>query len=159
MAEPVAMADGGYGASGDGAVAGESGGGSALGMVVGVAMLLVTAVATIVSKVWHGITKDGTLAAAGRQGADELGAALKAFPDSIQTQESGTVWNPTQGEIAAGRSSGRHYTGKGYSSYYSSYSSSSQPPHPWPSEIAAMPPPAQDRDPGPDQSHDAGHSM
>jgi hypothetical protein len=42
----------------------------------------------------------GTLMAAGRQGADEIGQALKAFPDSIQVQEPGTILNPTQGEIA-----------------------------------------------------------
>jgi hypothetical protein len=40
------------------------------------------------------------LMAAGRQGADEIGQALKAFPDSIQVQEPGTILNPTQGEIA-----------------------------------------------------------
>lgn len=55
------------------------------------------------SSAWNAITKDGTLAAAGRQGADELGMALKAFPDSIQVEEPGTIWNPTQGEIAAAR--------------------------------------------------------
>ena len=48
--------------------------------------------------------KDGTIAAAGRMGIDELGAALKAFPDSIQQQETGSIWNPTQGEVAEARS-------------------------------------------------------
>ena len=47
--------------------------------------------------------KDGILAAAGRMGIDELGAALKAFPDSIQQQETGAIWNPTQGEVAEAR--------------------------------------------------------
>lgn len=42
----------------------------------------------------------GALQAAGRQGAKELGEALKAFPDSISVSEPGTVFNPTQGEIA-----------------------------------------------------------
>jgi hypothetical protein len=42
----------------------------------------------------------GTLMAAGRQGADEIGQALKAFPESIQVQEPGTILSPTQGEIA-----------------------------------------------------------
>ena len=51
-------------------------------------------------------TQDGHLAAAGRQGIDELGAALKAFPDAIQTQEPGTIFNPTQGEVAADRKAG-----------------------------------------------------
>src|SRR5688572_20920212 len=49
------------------------------------------------------LLRDGTLAAAFRQGIDELGEALKPFPQSIQVQESGSIWNPTQGEIAAAR--------------------------------------------------------
>src|SRR5258708_3689567 len=101
-------------------------GGGAASMV----LLPFLAVGTIIGKIWGGITRDGTLAAAGRQGADELASALKAFPESIQTQETGTIWNPTQGEVAARRQYGRH-TGS-----HSSYSSSRQPPHPWPSEIA-----------------------
>lgn len=48
-------------------------------------------------------TQDGHLAAAFRQGIDELGVALKPLPDSIQAQEAGTIFNPTQGEIAADR--------------------------------------------------------
>jgi hypothetical protein len=58
---------------------------------------------SLASRVWAAITKDGHLAAAGRQGADELATALKAFPDSIGVDEPGTIWNPTQGEIAAER--------------------------------------------------------
>ncbi|KAJ3064489.1 hypothetical protein HK102_008188, partial [Quaeritorhiza haematococci] len=60
-------------------------------------------VKSALTSTWNAMTKDGTLAAAGRQGADELGTALKAFPDSIQADEPGTLWNPTQGEIAASR--------------------------------------------------------
>ena len=45
--------------------------------------------ASVIAKVWNAVMADGMLAAAGRQGIDELGAALKAFPDSIQVQESG----------------------------------------------------------------------
>ena len=56
-----------------------------------------------VAKLWNAVTADGVLAASVRQGIDELGAALKAFPESIQVQETGTLWNPTQGEIAADR--------------------------------------------------------
>jgi ParB family chromosome partitioning protein len=41
--------------------------------------------------------------AAGRQGIDEIGMALKAFPDAIQAQEVGTIFSPTQGEIADDR--------------------------------------------------------
>lgn len=51
-------------------------------------------------------TQDGHLAAAGRLGIDELSAVLKAFPESIQAQEAGTLWNPTQGEVAADRKAG-----------------------------------------------------
>ena len=58
-----------------------------------------------VAAVFHAATRDGTLAAAFRQGAGEIGHALKAFPDSIQVHEPGTVLNPTQGEIAAARDS------------------------------------------------------
>ncbi len=42
----------------------------------------------------------GAAMAALWQGGKELGAALKAFPDSISIDEPGTVLNPTQGEIA-----------------------------------------------------------
>ena len=66
-------------------------GGSVLGMVVTVAVVAAVTVARLVASLWHGLTKDGTLAAFMRQGADEVGAALKAFPDAIQTQETGTV--------------------------------------------------------------------
>jgi len=42
----------------------------------------------------------GALSAAVRQGAGEIGTALKAFPDSIQVDEPGAIFSPTQGEIA-----------------------------------------------------------
>ncbi len=38
--------------------------------------------------------------AALRQGGKEIGTMLKAFPDSISIDEPGTVFSPTQGEIA-----------------------------------------------------------
>lgn len=76
----------------------ESGGGA-----VGLIMAVHAAVKSGLSSAWNAVTKDGTIAAAGRQGADELGMALKAFPDSIQAEEPGTIWNPTQGEIASAR--------------------------------------------------------
>ena len=77
----------------------ESGGGA-----VGLIAAAHAAVKSGLSSAWNAVAKDGTIAAAGRQGADELGMALKAFPDSIQAEEPGTIWNPTQGEIAAARS-------------------------------------------------------
>ena len=41
-----------------------------------------------------------------RQGAKEVGAALKAFPDSISVDEPGGMLSPTQGEIAERNRSG-----------------------------------------------------
>jgi hypothetical protein len=57
----------------------------------------------VIGRVTHAITKDGMLAAAFRQGADELAKALRAFPDTIHAEEPGTFLNPTQGEIADNR--------------------------------------------------------
>jgi hypothetical protein len=127
--------------------------GSLLGMVGNIFVLAVAGIAVLVAKLWHAITEDGTLKSAARQGVDELGVALKAFPDSIQTAETGTVWSPTQGEIAADRKSAFH------SSYYTSFSSS--PPHPWPSEVARDNAEGSDRRQGRDQGddYDAGASM
>ena len=101
---------------------------------------LVGAIFSGVAKVWNAVTEDGYLAAAGRQGLGELGQALKAFPDSIQVHEPGTIFNPTQGEIAADRAD-----------------SIGRPP--WPSEIAdenrSQPSTGNGRDTG----YDAGCSM
>jgi hypothetical protein len=113
-------------------------GGSVLGAIGSAVAMSFLAVASMVATLWHAITADGTLAAAARQGADELGAALKAFPDSIQVQESGTVWNPTQGEIGAARQ-GQQTRGLGHSSYYSSYSHTAGSRESWPSELASQP--------------------
>ena len=130
-------------------VSGQSGS-SLVGLAATVAVVALVTVARLVAKVWHGLTKDGTLAAFMRQGADELGAALKAFPDAIQTQETGTVWNPTQGEIASRRSPGNHS---------GNYISFSNHPHPWPSEVARENRHRPDTGKGRDHGHDAGHSM
>jgi len=165
MAEPSSKAEGGDSAAPGNGQSAESGveaggGGSVLGAVASAVMMAFLAVIAIVSTLWNAITEDGTLAAAGRQGLDEIGAALKPFPDSIQTQESGTVWNPTQGEIAAARKGNHQPRGIGYSSFYSSYSHTSGPRESWPSEIAKDQRPV---DPGEDHRYDAdqddGHSM
>jgi hypothetical protein len=95
-----------------------------------------------VARVWNAVTEDGYLAAAGRQGLGELGQALKAFPDSIQVQEPGTIFNPTQGEIAADRET-----------------SSIGPPHPWPSEIADGNRNQPVNDNGNDFGKEGGYSM
>lgn len=59
--------------------------------------------AGVVKATYEALNRDGTLAAAFRQGAQELYTALKPFPESIQVNEPGTILNPTQGEIARAR--------------------------------------------------------
>jgi hypothetical protein len=59
---------------------------------------------SLLGRALHAATKDGTLAAAWRQGLGELGEALKAFPDSIQVRELGSIGAPTPGEISMQRS-------------------------------------------------------
>lgn len=73
------------------------------GGLVGAVTTAVASTAAVVTGILNAIMKDGTLAAAGRQGADELAMALRAFPESIHADEPGTILNPTQGEIAASR--------------------------------------------------------
>lgn len=52
------------------------------------------------------LMRDGTLAAAWRQGADEIAQALKAFPDSVaQHHEPGSINNPLYSDIARARES------------------------------------------------------
>lgn len=73
---------------------------------VGVVSTFAASVAGIrsaVNAIIEPFTRDGTLAAFFRQGADEMAVALKAFPESISVDEPGTILNPTQGEIAADR--------------------------------------------------------
>ena len=73
----------------------------------GGALSFAAAIVTLINRgtasIFHAATRDGTLAAAFRQGAGEIGQALKALPDSIQVQQPGTLLNPTQGEIADAR--------------------------------------------------------
>lgn len=101
---------------------------------------LVSAIAEGLGKIWDAVTGDGYLAAMGRQGIDELGTALKAFPDSISVDEPGTLWNPTQGEIASDRADG---VGRS----------------PWPSEIASQTQNQSSNDNGNDRGYDGGYSM
>lgn len=64
-----------------------------LGVLMTPITMIAAGIAAFVSELWH----DRTLAAFGRQGIDELGTAIaKPFPDSIQVDEIGTIWNPTQ---------------------------------------------------------------
>jgi hypothetical protein len=50
--------------------------------------------AGVVGKVYDAVMEGGQVQAFFRQGADEIGVALKAFPDSIHVDEPGTVFNP-----------------------------------------------------------------
>lgn len=55
-------------------------------------------------KAVEAVMKDGTLAAAFRQGAQEIyDGLLKPFPDVTSVREVGTVFSPTQGEVASAR--------------------------------------------------------
>lgn len=112
-------------------------GGKASGGLIASAIV---SVGSAIGKVWNAIMADGVLAAAGRQGVDELAMALKPFPESIQATEMGTLWNPTPGEISASREHGRQ---------------------PWPSEIAEANRhlPSKDHGNDYDHGHDAGYSM
>ena len=49
------------------------------------------------------LLRDGMLAAAFRQGVDEIWQALKPFPETIQAHEPGTLLNPLPSEIAEAR--------------------------------------------------------
>ena len=65
---------------------------------------ILSAIAGGIGSVIGAVMEDGTIAAARAARRDsEFGMALKAFPDSIQVQEPGTIFNPTQGEIAEAR--------------------------------------------------------
>jgi hypothetical protein len=124
-------------------------GDKASGGIVGLLFKPFEVIGTMIGKAWDAIMADGVLEAAGRQGIDELGAALKPFPESIQVSELGTLWSPTPGEIAADREHGRHSA------------TSSGPPHPWPSELANQNRhlPSKDHGNGHENGHDAGYSM
>src|SRR5262249_34871305 len=54
------------------------------GGVIGALMTPVTMVAALIAAFVSDLWRDRALAAFGRQGLDELGTAMKAFPDSIQ---------------------------------------------------------------------------
>ena len=133
--------------------------------IAGMAVRSVALVVATLAFVWNKMTKDGHLAAAGRQGIDEIGHALKAFPDAIQAQETGTIFNPTQGEVAASRKAavygqGSHPSPSRMASDRASVFGPDQAPARSPSEIAA------DRGvqglgqgPGQEQGHDHGRDL
>ncbi len=105
-----------------------------------------------VSLLVHKAMQDGTIKAAGRQGIDELGAALKAFPDAIQAHEAGTIFNPTQGEVAAGRKAEGHHPSGIVGGKHGVYGPEHErPASRTPSELAA--------DRGPVQGPELGHGQ
>ena len=57
-----------------------------------------------IAAIYHAVMRGGELQAAFRTGIDELGHALKAFPDSIQARaEPGGMFEPLHSDIAAAR--------------------------------------------------------
>lgn len=59
---------------------------------------------SLITSAYRAVMRDGFIAAAGRQGVDELAQALKAFPDSIQAHaEPGGMFEPLHRDIAAAR--------------------------------------------------------
>ena len=75
------------------------------GAGIGKAAAFALATASLVAQK---VTQDGHLAAFWRQGLDEVGHALKPFPESIQVSEPGAIFEPTQGEVAAARKGSVH---------------------------------------------------
>jgi hypothetical protein len=76
---------------------------SVLGMAVKAIFTVAATPVLMALKAAHFVTSDPAIAAAGRQGLDELGEALKAFPESIQKSEYGTLFNPYPSEAAHAR--------------------------------------------------------
>jgi hypothetical protein len=57
-----------------------------------------------IGAVWNAVMRGGELQAAFRMGVDELGQALKAFPDSIHAHaEPGGMFEPLHSDVAAAR--------------------------------------------------------
>jgi hypothetical protein len=62
---------------------------------------VVKPVGDVIATAYRAASRDGTIDAFLRQGANELGAALKAFPESLQVDEAGAVFSPLYSDIAA----------------------------------------------------------
>ena len=153
MAKQQILADRGADRGNDGATgrAGGEAGASRGGGILGVVLMPFEMLGAAIGKAWNAVMADGVIASFGRQGIDELGAALKAFPDSIQRDETGTLWSPTQAEITDSRKHLHADRNASHSSY--------TPPHPWPSEIARANRQQPGDDHGQDHSQDHGHSL
>jgi hypothetical protein len=61
-----------------------------------------------VAAAYRAATRDGVIDAFLRQGANELGTALKAFPESVQIDEPGQVFNPLYSDTAADKRLANH---------------------------------------------------
>jgi hypothetical protein len=81
--------------------------------------------------VYRGAMRGGEFQAFLRQGANEIGAALKAFPDSLQVDEPGAVLNPLYSDISADKRSALYGADKPAHS-----DASASTPLPSPSQIA-----------------------
>jgi hypothetical protein len=57
--------------------------------------------ADTIASMYNAVMRGGEIQGAFRQGIAELGAALKAFPDSIQIDEPGALFSPLHSDIAA----------------------------------------------------------
>jgi len=57
------------------------------------------------NRAYHQVMRGGEIQAFVRQGFNELGAALKAFPDSIQVDQPGQVFNPIYHDMVEDRKS------------------------------------------------------
>jgi len=90
----------------------------------------------------------GEVQAAFTQGANELGAALKAFPDSIQIDEPGTAFNPLYRD-RDGDTPANPYG-------YEQASAASMHGLPTPDQIANA---RADSEPSQDQGHEHGQDM
>lgn len=121
----------------------------------------------VVQAAYQAAMQGGEIQAAVRQGFNELGTALKAFPDAIQVDEPGAAFNPlfrdipsesktndrggpdlpTPSEIASGKFSG---------SVYGDTPVASNQPLPSPSEIASG---QYSPSPEPDHGLDRGRGM
>lgn len=82
----------------------------------------------VVAAAYNAAMRGGEVQAFIRQGFNELGAATKAFPDSLQIDEPGAVFNPLFSDIASDRRS--HMDG----------ADAASAPLPSPGEIAGVKP-------------------
>jgi hypothetical protein len=126
---------------------------------------------SLVSTVYQASIRDGTVDAFLRQGANEIGAALKAFPDAVQVDEPGAVFNPLYSDIAAdkranaggpqpmasaGLATPGEIAGMSSGSVHGDTQAASKTPLPSPGEIAGDQQPYRP-EPNQGQDHAQGH--